>query len=60
MVLLAPFRADPIAHALPTPSGRIELYSERIAGFAPIDHQTDSKGGIGLGNTGSEQSALVL
>ncbi len=37
VVLLAPFRADPLAHALPTPSGRIELYSERIAGFGYDD-----------------------
>ncbi|RNL60670.1 molybdopterin oxidoreductase [Nocardioides marmoriginsengisoli] len=27
------FRRDPEAHRLPTPSGRIELYSERIASF---------------------------
>ncbi|MEM6421341.1 MAG: molybdopterin-dependent oxidoreductase, partial [Pseudomonadota bacterium] len=32
-VFLAEFRADPEAHALPTPSGKIELYSERIARF---------------------------
>jgi len=32
-VLLAEFRADPDKHKLATPSGRIELYSERIAGF---------------------------
>ncbi|MEM9250656.1 MAG: molybdopterin-dependent oxidoreductase [Pseudomonadota bacterium] len=32
-VFLADFRADPTAHALPTPSGRIELFSEVIAGF---------------------------
>jgi biotin/methionine sulfoxide reductase len=36
-VMLAPFRADPAAHPLPTPSGRIELYSERIAGFGYED-----------------------
>lgn len=29
--LLADFRADPAAHPLQTPSGRIELFSERIA-----------------------------
>jgi biotin/methionine sulfoxide reductase len=31
-VLLAEFRADPDKHKLRTPSGRIELYSEEIAG----------------------------
>lgn len=37
VVLLERFRADPIAHPLPTPSGRIELYSETIAGFGYDD-----------------------
>ncbi|WP_223427043.1 molybdopterin-dependent oxidoreductase [Tateyamaria pelophila] len=32
-VFLSEYRADPVAHALPTPSGRIELFSETIAGF---------------------------
>ncbi|MFH0301572.1 molybdopterin guanine dinucleotide-containing S/N-oxide reductase [Bradyrhizobium sp. 31Argb] len=36
-VLLGDFRADPAAHPLKTPSGRIELYSETIAGFALPD-----------------------
>jgi len=36
-VLLQDFRADPVAHPLTTPSGRIELYSERIAGFGHAD-----------------------
>ena len=31
--LLQAFRADPVAHPLATPSGRIEIHSERIAGF---------------------------
>jgi biotin/methionine sulfoxide reductase len=30
-VMLAEFRADPVAHALPTPSGRIELGSDLLA-----------------------------
>jgi len=32
-VMLEKFRADPAANKLTTPSGRIELYSEKIAGF---------------------------
>ena len=32
-VLLGDFRADPDAHPLRTPSGRIELFSEVVAGF---------------------------
>jgi biotin/methionine sulfoxide reductase len=35
--MLAGFRADPDAHRLGTPSGRIELYSETIAGFGYAD-----------------------
>lgn len=37
VVLLQRFRADPVAHALPTPSGRIELFSAAIAAFAYAD-----------------------
>ncbi|MGB1011958.1 MAG: molybdopterin-dependent oxidoreductase [Thiolinea sp.] len=36
-VFLADFRADPEQHPLPTPSGKIELYSEVIAGFNYAD-----------------------
>ncbi len=36
-VFLADFRADPDANPLPTPSGRIELHSETIAGFGLDD-----------------------
>jgi biotin/methionine sulfoxide reductase len=36
-VLLAEFRADPEAHPLRTPSGRIELFSETVAGFGYDD-----------------------
>jgi biotin/methionine sulfoxide reductase len=31
------FRADPVSHRLPTPSGRVELTSERIVGFGYPD-----------------------
>jgi biotin/methionine sulfoxide reductase len=34
---LGAFRRDPQAHPLRTPSGRIEIYSERIAGFGYAD-----------------------
>jgi biotin/methionine sulfoxide reductase len=36
-VLFEDFRADPDKHRLRTPSGRIELYSELIAGFGYDD-----------------------
>ena len=36
-VLFESFRADPVANPLRTPSGRIELYSERIASFGYDD-----------------------
>ncbi|MHC8380188.1 molybdopterin guanine dinucleotide-containing S/N-oxide reductase [Pseudomonas sp. LB3P14] len=36
-VLLKSFRDDPDANPLPTPSGRIEIFSERIAGFGYAD-----------------------
>jgi biotin/methionine sulfoxide reductase len=36
-VMLGEFRADPQGKRLATPSGRIELYSERIAGFGYDD-----------------------
>ena len=36
-VLLGAFRADPIQNRLATPSGRIELFSERIASFGYDD-----------------------
>jgi biotin/methionine sulfoxide reductase len=36
-VMLAPFRSDPEAHPLKTPSGKIEIFSERIASFGYDD-----------------------
>ena len=36
-VMLADFRRDPDQHRLATPSGRIEIFSERIAGFGLPD-----------------------
>lgn len=37
LVLLADFRADPDRHPLPTPSGRIEVWSDTIDGFGYDD-----------------------
>ncbi|MCA0305745.1 MAG: molybdopterin-dependent oxidoreductase, partial [Proteobacteria bacterium] len=36
-VMLSQFRADPAAHPLKTPSGKIEIFSERIASFGYDD-----------------------
>jgi biotin/methionine sulfoxide reductase len=36
-VMLARFRADPAAHPLKTPSGKIEIFSEKIASFGYDD-----------------------
>jgi biotin/methionine sulfoxide reductase len=35
--ILAAFRTDPEAHPLPTPSGRIEVFSATVAGFGYAD-----------------------
>lgn len=37
LTLLADFRADPVAHRLHTPSGRIEIFSDDIDGFGYYD-----------------------
>jgi biotin/methionine sulfoxide reductase len=36
-VMFRDFRADPKAHRLPTPSGKLEIFSERIASFGYAD-----------------------
>jgi len=36
-IMLREFRADPSAHPLATPSGRIEIFSETVAGFGYDD-----------------------
>ncbi|MBO0677003.1 molybdopterin-dependent oxidoreductase [Mycolicibacterium sp. S2-37] len=37
LTLLADFRADPAAHRLGTPSGKIEIFSDAVAGFGYDD-----------------------
>ena len=37
LVMLEAYRQDPEAHRLPSPSGRIEIYSETVAGFGYDD-----------------------
>jgi biotin/methionine sulfoxide reductase len=60
---LAGFRADPTAHPLPTPSGKIEIYSEKIAGFGYADcppHATWLEPFERLGGKGSDTYPLHL
>ncbi|TDT99797.1 biotin/methionine sulfoxide reductase [Azorhizobium sp. AG788] len=62
-VLFADFRADPQAHPLATPSGRIELYSSAIAGFALPDcppHPVWRAPGEWLGSVGAKRHPLHL
>ncbi|SED86699.1 molybdopterin-dependent oxidoreductase [Rhodobacter sp. 24-YEA-8] len=51
--LLQAFREDPLAYPLATPSGRIEIFSERVEGFGYADcpgHATWFEPGEWLGN----------
>ena len=62
-VLLADFRADPDKRRLATPSGRIELYSERIASFGYDDcppHPAWIEPAEWLGGAGAEAHPLHL
>ncbi|WP_366653641.1 molybdopterin-dependent oxidoreductase [Fodinicurvata sp. EGI_FJ10296] len=61
-VLLSEFRADPDAHALATPSGRIELYSTRIEGFGYDDcppHPAWMAPGEWLGTADADELHLI-
>jgi biotin/methionine sulfoxide reductase len=62
-VLFSEFRADPEKHKLATPSGRIELFSERIARFGYDDcppHPTWLEPAEWLGATSAETYPLHL
>jgi biotin/methionine sulfoxide reductase len=62
-VMFGEFRADPQKHRLATPSGRIELYSERIAGFGYDDcppHPTWLEPAEWLGAAATETYPLHL
>ncbi len=61
-ILLQAFRADPIKNPLPTPSGRIELYSSTIADFEYEDcppHPTFIEPHEWLGDVGSYPLQLI-
>jgi biotin/methionine sulfoxide reductase len=56
---LRAFRNDPVAHPLSTPSGKLEIFSETIAGFGEADcpgHPT----WLGAINRPSEAAPMVL
>ena len=62
-VLLEAFRADPVAHPLRTPSGRIEIFSETIAGFGYDDapgHPVWREPAEWLGGAGAQRHPLHL
>jgi biotin/methionine sulfoxide reductase len=62
-VIFGDFRADPEKHKLRTPSGKIELYSEKIAGFGYDDcppHATWMEPWEWLGGKDAEQYPLHL
>src|SRR5262249_57247208 len=61
-VLFEDFRRDPVAHPLKTPSGRIEIVSDAVAGFDYADcppHPTWIPPAEWLGNAGAGPLHLV-
>lgn len=63
LTLLADFRADPVAHRLATPSGRIEIFSADIDGFGYADcagHPTWFEPSEWLGSPRAAQFPLHL
>jgi len=62
-VMLEDFRADPAASPLQTPSGRIELFSEKVAGFGYADchgHATWNEPDEWAGNAAADRSLHLL
>ncbi|KUI20062.1 molybdopterin guanine dinucleotide-containing S/N-oxide reductase [Mycobacterium sp. GA-2829] len=63
LTLLGDFRADPVAHRLGTPSGRIEIFSDDIAGYGYDDcigHPAWFEPTEWLGGTRAERYPLHL
>ncbi|MFD1711093.1 molybdopterin-dependent oxidoreductase [Ottowia sp. GY511] len=63
VVMFADFRTDPLAHPLNTPSGKLELFSERIASFGYADcpgQATWMEPVEWLGNAASDRHTLHL
>lgn len=66
--LLQGFRADPVARPLPTPSGRIELFSDTVAAFGYDDcpghpawlEPSERLGADGVGSLTADREALAL
>lgn len=61
-VMMEDFRRDPIANPLATPSGKIEIFSETIAGFGYVDcpgHPVWLQPAEWLGNASPEQLHMI-
>ncbi|TRL37702.1 molybdopterin-dependent oxidoreductase [Rhizobium straminoryzae] len=63
VVMLEAFRGSPVEHPVPTPSGRIEIFSETIEGFSLADcpgHPTWFEPPEWLGASGRDATTLHL